>query len=55
VTIWSGTRRSIDIILEAKIKSIFEHAEQLLFRVMRYKRQSRDIMHPLKEYEFREF
>jgi hypothetical protein len=49
VTIWKGTCRSIKIILEAKIMSIFVHAKQPFFRVMCYTMQSDYIINYLKE------
>jgi hypothetical protein len=33
-TVWKGTRRSISIILEAKLKYILELAEQPFYRIM---------------------
>jgi hypothetical protein len=48
MTIWKGTRRSTNIILEAKIKSIFEHAKQPYFSITCYTTQSDYIINYLK-------
>jgi hypothetical protein len=47
---WKGTRRAINIILEAKIKSIFEHTKQPYFRIKCYTTQSEYIISYLKEF-----
>jgi hypothetical protein len=49
VTIWKGTSKSMNIILEAKIKFIFQHAKQPYFRIMCYAMQSDYIINYLKE------